>query len=457
MTDIKPTRELSVAVGDAAFPKPFYQGLEFNAPVHGSWNIVHIGMLLPEARQIYVCADNCMRGVVLTAAEMNASDRFSFVLLDEEDMTLGSLEEATIEGVSECLNKLKERPPVVLLFTVCVHHFLGCDLDYVYKTLSERYPDIFFCRCYMDPLLQKTKPTPDQKLRLAMYDPIKKLPPKPNAVGLIGSELRLNKTSDLYAVAELMSDEAKAVNAPNIKIKELATCTTYKEFLGLGESSLFIAVQPGALMALKHLGKRLERPFLYLPACFGYDEIEDEWYRFSEAINGGPLTEAARCRLYNRIETEKALCDRALSDLRLLTGDTELRIDYTFHPRPLGLARLLTEHGFYVSTVYIDVISSEEEADFNWLKAHAPRLRLCSCVQVEARVAKRSSENVLAIGQKAAWFSGTRHFVNAVGGAGLFGFDGIRETVRLIGEAYNEEKETESLVIQKGWGCFSCV
>ncbi|MFR8351646.1 MAG: hypothetical protein ACLVB1_02070 [Blautia obeum] len=39
---------------------------------------------MPEAIQIYVCADNCMRGVVLTAAEMNAAERFSFVIVEEE-------------------------------------------------------------------------------------------------------------------------------------------------------------------------------------------------------------------------------------------------------------------------------------------------------------------------------------------------------------------------------------
>ncbi|MDO5476419.1 MAG: nitrogenase, partial [Eubacteriales bacterium] len=66
-----------VRIADAAFPVPFAHSLEFNAPVHGTWNIVHIGMLVPECHQIYVCADNCMRGVVLTAAEMDASDRFS--------------------------------------------------------------------------------------------------------------------------------------------------------------------------------------------------------------------------------------------------------------------------------------------------------------------------------------------------------------------------------------------
>ena len=74
-------------------------GLEFNSPAHGNWNIVHTGMLLPEAIQIYVCADNCMRGVVLTAAEMNAADRFSFVIVEEEDLLNGNLEDVTIEVI----------------------------------------------------------------------------------------------------------------------------------------------------------------------------------------------------------------------------------------------------------------------------------------------------------------------------------------------------------------------
>ena len=57
-------------------------GLEFNSPAHGNWNIVHTGMLLPEAIQIYVCADNQSE---LFSNEMNARDRFSFVIVEEED------------------------------------------------------------------------------------------------------------------------------------------------------------------------------------------------------------------------------------------------------------------------------------------------------------------------------------------------------------------------------------
>ena len=168
-------------IGEAEFPVPFPPGLEFNSPVHGNWNIVHTGMLMPEAIQIYVCADNCMRGVVLTAAEMCEEDRFSFVIVEEQNLLSGNLEDVTIEGTADILRKLKEReektgqkmPKAVLLFTVCLHHFLGCDLERIYRELEQRFPEIRFLRCYMDPIMQKHGPTPDQKLRKAMYEPLR--------------------------------------------------------------------------------------------------------------------------------------------------------------------------------------------------------------------------------------------------------------------------------------------
>ena len=93
----------ATAIKDAEFPVPFASELEFNSPVHGTWNIVHTGMQVPDAHQIYVCADNCMRGVVLTAAEMNEAERFSFVILKEEHLLNGNLEDITIEGVADVI------------------------------------------------------------------------------------------------------------------------------------------------------------------------------------------------------------------------------------------------------------------------------------------------------------------------------------------------------------------
>lgn len=108
--------------------------------------------------------------------------------------------------------------------------------------------------------------------------------------------------------------------------------------------------------------------------------------------------------------------------------------------------------------MYLDGISPEEKAAFDWLQEHVPELELIATIQVKMRVLPRGGEQeVLAIGQKAAYFSRSRHFVNLVQGEGLYGFDSIRRTAELMMEAYREEKDTEKLVVQKGWGCECCL
>ena len=84
------TKESGINITKAAFPAPFESGLEYNPPTRGVWNIVHTGMLIPESRQIFVCAQGCLRGVILTAAEMNAMDRMSWVTVSEQDLYDGT-------------------------------------------------------------------------------------------------------------------------------------------------------------------------------------------------------------------------------------------------------------------------------------------------------------------------------------------------------------------------------
>ena len=158
------------------------------------------------------------------------------------------------------------------------------------------------------------------------------------------------------------------------------------------------------------------------------------------------------------VEEEIAACEKALEKAHEVIGDTAVAIDYLYHPRPLGLAKLLLTHGFRVIRIYLDSISPEEKAEFEWLKEHAPDLQLIATIQVKMRVLPRTSdEKILAIGQKAAWFTGSPYFVNMVQGGGLYGFDGIRRTAELMAEAFTEEKDTEDLVVRKGWGCESCI
>ena len=97
-----------VRIADAKAPAPFVSGLEYGAPARGVWNIVHVGMLIPGAHEIYVCAGNCLRGVVLTAVEMGAQRRFSTITIKENNVLDGDMERLLIDGVTDNFN-----PPAV--------------------------------------------------------------------------------------------------------------------------------------------------------------------------------------------------------------------------------------------------------------------------------------------------------------------------------------------------------
>ena len=189
-----------IRIKDAAFPAPFPRSLEYNAPAHGTWNIVHIGMAVPQSHSIYVCADNCLRGVVMTAAEMGCLDRFSSVTITERDLQTDNLETITIEGVSDVIAQLPQKPPVVFLFLVCLHIFAGCDEDYVFRTLTRRWPGIRFVKAYMDCVRQKEGPTPDMKLRMAEYGIIDPLPLNRKRVNILGSDVRFLPDGELVGL-----------------------------------------------------------------------------------------------------------------------------------------------------------------------------------------------------------------------------------------------------------------
>ena len=443
--------------------------LEFNPPAHGTWNIVHIGMLVPESHQIYVCAVNCMRGVVLTAAEMNASDRFSFVILKEEDIIRGTVEDITLQGTIDVINKLPKRPPVVCLFTVCTHHFLGCSYKHIYDSLSRAFPDIDFIHGFMDPIMRKEGMSPDQKLRLNMYRVLEPLPEETGKLSLIGSNVCIGESSDLYKVAELCG----------YNVTQMPELSTYTEYKKMGSSSCFAAVVPNGKKAVESTASRLGREGLYMPLSFSYDECREQNRELfktlgklsdsknidSENLSGKTYTDDELLTKLEQYETDQIRrCEENYSNLKSLIGDAPIVIDHTAHPRPLGMARFLLDHGFNVREIYVNAVSSEESADQQWFRENAPQVKFEMPIEPAMRVKERIYRDdsgvavkVLAIGTQAAWFTGTNNFVNMVEGGDLQGIDGIARFAGMMEDAWLHEKDAPDLIPRKGLGCESCI
>ncbi len=106
---------------------------------------------MPETIQIYVCADNCMRGVVLTAAEMNAADRFSYVIIEEDNLLNGNLEDITIEGVTDVLKKLNENPKQYYSLQYVSIIFSDVILTAGIRRTGKPFPGNYICTLFYGP------------------------------------------------------------------------------------------------------------------------------------------------------------------------------------------------------------------------------------------------------------------------------------------------------------------
>ena len=426
-----------VPIRDAAFPAPFKSELEYSCSARGTWNIVHTGFLVPEAHEIFACAAGCLRGVVLTAAEMNAQDRFSTIEIRENNVLEGDMEELLIEGVTDILHKLPYKPRAVLLYTSCIHHFIGCDLKLCYARLRERFPDIDFTDCYMNPIMRKSGLTPDQLMRRGLYALLKSRALEPKKINIIGNNLPTDKSCELFTLAQQAGYE----------VTEIHDCKIYDEYQAMAEASFNICFNPVGKAGGEALEKRLGQKLLYLPLSYDYDEISQILGDYASAI-GVTAPDWS---------DEIAKCEEALARARSVIENAPIVIDYTATMRPLSLARLLLTHGFNVTAVYADSFTGEDKPDFSWLQEHHPELQIYATVQVKMRVLPReTSEKTLAVGQKAAYFTGTPYFVNTVECGGYYGFSGIRQMLALMEDAFLHEKDTRKLIQIKGLGC-GCV
>ena len=435
-----------VRIADANFPAPFRSGLEYSSPARGTWNIVHTGMLIPGSHQIYVCAAGCLRGVVLTAAEMGTMDRFSTVAIRENNLLDGDMEDLVIEGVTDIINKLPKRPPAVLVYTSCVHHFTGVDLDMIYAELRRRFPDIDFTDCYMNPIMRKSGLTPDQLMRSRLYMLLHERDIDPEAVAIIGSDLPTDEDSDLMNV----------LKGAGLKVHEITSCKSYDEYQQMAESRVYISYNPDAAPGGDMLSERLGGIHYALKFSFDYEEIDETFAGLAEVLGIAP-------RRSEEIAALRAECEKELEETKKLIGDTPVSIDYTYCPRPLGLAKLLLDHGMNVTRVYADGIPGGDRAAFDILQKEHPDLMIYPTVHPGMRFARtanaeeKGEAKILAIGQKAAVFEETNHFVNVVEGGGMTGYEAVIRTCRLIREAFLEEKEMRELVQVKGLGCEVCV
>lgn len=428
----------NIAIGkqlkDVNADAPFDTGLEYGCPARGAWNIVHTGFLVPECHEVFVCAANCLRGVVLTAAEMGTIGQFSTVTIKENNVLDGNMEELLIEGVTSIIKKLKNKPRAVLVYTSCIHHFMALDLDLCYKTLRKRFPKIKFTDCYMNPIMRKSGMTPDELMRRQLYSLLDKTTKKDNGINILGNNYPTDESSDIV----------RLIKSSDYKLRDITYCKTFDEYEEMSKSKINVAYLGVAKRGLFDISRKLEQEALFIPVSYQPETIKDNLTKLANVIN----VDVSKFDFKEQEAIDKLL------EAKKIIGDTAISIDYTFTPAPISLLKLLLDYGFNVKKVYIDSIGEKDILEDIRKKYSDKDIMFYPTVNVAMRTNDREqNEKYLALGQKAAYFTDTNNFVNEVECGGHYGFDGIKKLAENMIDAFKNEKDASVLIQKKGLGC----
>lgn len=442
-----------VSLSDISFPSPFYEGLQYNAPARGVWNIVHTGMLIPESHQVYVCAQGCLRGVILTAAEMNEMERMSWVALRESDMWNGEMENRVIDGTSHIVEQLTSKPRCVLIYLSCMHMFEGCDFQMITDELKDRYPDIDFVECYMIPTMRKTM-SPDAMMKISLYESVRKREPDERLVGIIGNQLPMDCSSDITQLIKMSGRDTW----------DITSCNSYEDYLKLGSARTLITFLSTNDTAAKQLSERLDASLIRIPLRFDEEKLDQGLHLLGESLD------IDDSRMNEWIAKQKEAALSALTKAHKVIGNCEIAIDYTAFPYILELSEVLLKHGFNVKKIYADnfpadekdafdrIISDYPEQDIKIYPTNEPAMRYEASGRAHyPEEAAQDKASILAIGQKAAYFTASSYFVDIVEGGGSYGYQSIIKLAQLMIEAFETPKDTKKLISHKGWGCESCL
>ena len=427
----------AIAIKDAKADALFYDGLQYSPPARGSWNIVHTAMLVPEGHQFYICALGCLRGVVLTAAEMGDMERFSSIIIEEHHLYDGTMEDTIIDSITDILERLPKLPKVAFIYPSCVHHFMGCDFEGIYSTLQSRFPAVKFMPCWMDPIRRQSDFTAEMRTRQQIYGALEKTTLNTSSVNIVGSNLPVQHCE----LRRLIEDNGYT-------LRQLPDCQTYHDYELMATSFLNIGQEPLSHIPLDDMEQRLGQEQMYCPVSWDYDEIVENLRQVANALDV-PLPDYTA-----QIEA----CEKAFAKTHEVLGSMPIAIDYTAVFQPFGLAKTLVEKGFHVTRIYTDTCVPDDRSHFQWLQEHCPDLMIYATRHAKMReMARSTGDSVLAIGQKAAYFTGTTHFVNIAEGGSLRDFTGLRKLLALMVDGAQTEKNAADYIQYKGWGCTSCL
>lgn len=415
--------------------------LEYNCPSHGGWGMVRSGMLVPESCQLFVSPPACGRHGALGAVRQGFKDRLFYLCLEESDIVSG-YDRAIMETTEELFRRLPHRPKVLLIFVSCLDDLIGTDGEAVTGALAERFPDVKFCMCHMNPLSNDSEEPPLVSLWKNVYSFMERTKECPEKkINVIGSYRPVSQESELFSFLKYAGIE---------EVCHIGNCRTYEEFRDMGNNCMNLVATASAKNAAEELKEKKGIEYLELPVTYHFEKIEKNymllWQKLEELGMHNRENEAPAEKLL-REQKQKAVA--AVELARKKVAGRKLYLDDSAFAAPFAAARFLLENGFSVGAVYVSEWN-ESDADYQWILENTDT-EICN-VRAYTMVNEWKQEtDAVGIGLEAAYISGSNYVVPLFQDEGMYGFHGVTGLMQRMIDCLEKKANLPALIEQSGF------
>lgn len=414
----------------------FKDTLHYSSPANGDRGIVRAGMLVPESVELFVCPFACGRHGSISAVKENLKHRLFYLYVEQEDIVNG-YDDLIVSAVGELLETLDIKPKVLMIFVSCLDDLVGTDHEALQEKLSERYPDIKFRNCHMNPIAKGSKCPPAISIQNNIYSLIEKVDMKDNGINCIGSFVPISKESELY---ELLKSYGFA------ELRHIANYKTFESYQDMAKSSCNILITPVGKQAAEYMGKKHEMPYIYLPITYRLEKIENNYEQLKEFLIG--IKEKLYCDF--SLEEYKKEALESIECAKEAVGDTPIIVDYSAARSPFGLARALLEYGFNIVRVQAPECIGIDQENLDWIVAKYPQVEILQSQHHKVVYRENQIPESISIGIDGAYLSGSKYIVDLFDDEGSFGYNGIKVLMNKLAHALDKEVDLKAMIHEYG-------
>ena len=256
-------------------------GLRYVPAGLGECGILTCPMLVPESVLLYVAPQGCARHGSTLALRNGYHGRVFYLDITVDELALGTYEQRTEDMVAAILEALPRRPRAFFICGTCIDDLLGTDLDNLCKRLAERH-DLPFSPLWLDPIIHGTMAPPPLRMKRSIYrllcqaGPVSPAERDPHAVNLIGG---------FGPIAQGRCDLLRVLQRAGLDpVRQVATCSTYDDFLEMRTAARNLLIMPMAIGAARDMERELGIPFTMVRPSLDLDAMAREYERLSAEL-----------------------------------------------------------------------------------------------------------------------------------------------------------------------------